>query len=301
MELQLARRTDWNAWARLILLLGLTALLTRLIITGQISAYIHPRFTWFTASAGIGMLLMAAGQLMRGLQGLRGFDLPLRSRLYTAMTAVICVGFIIRPHTFGADLALKQGLNVTKRSTAAAAAPAAAALPAEPAPVSAKAPGSVSGGSSTGPPPGASDPKPAPASPSPPAQSAAAPPDAAGDNTPTIITPQTFVKWMTEFYADHYKYAGKRIVMDGFTFYPPDMEAMDSFAVVRLVVTCHVAHAFPDGLLAVSPGKARPAQDTWHRVEGILEPYVYQGKSTLRLKLTSLTPISAPTDPYVYP
>jgi uncharacterized membrane protein YraQ (UPF0718 family) len=76
---------------------------------------------------------------------------------------------------------------------------------------------------------------------------------------------------------------------------------LNLFTVTRLVVTCHVAHAYPDGLLAYIPGKPRPAQDTWHRVEGVLEPHTFKGASVLRIRVDKLTPIPKPADPYVYP
>lgn len=115
-----------------------------------------------------------------------------------------------------------------------------------------------------------------------------------------VVTPQNFVPWMNELYGKPAQYAGKRVSLDGFVFIPPDVKP-EEFAITRLVVTCHVAHAFPDGLLAVFPGKERPPQDSWFRAEGVLELFKYQGADTLRIKLDKLTPIEKPADPYIYP
>ncbi|HYG60398.1 MAG TPA: DUF1980 domain-containing protein, partial [Symbiobacteriaceae bacterium] len=60
---------DYNPLVRAILLLGLAAFLVKLIVTGEIRLYIHPRFTWFTATAAVGMSLMALGQLIRAVSG----------------------------------------------------------------------------------------------------------------------------------------------------------------------------------------------------------------------------------------
>ncbi|MFZ5814811.1 MAG: DUF1980 domain-containing protein, partial [Bacillota bacterium] len=143
LELRMARIRDNNALMRAVLLLALTGFLVKLVMTGQLQQYIHPRFTWFTASAAIGLTLMAAGQLRRWLRGTVGHLPSFRYRLYTAMAAVICTGFLLQPHTFGSDLAAKQGLNVTNRSSGRAenTSPALAAeSPSAPAPTPGSSP-----------------------------------------------------------------------------------------------------------------------------------------------------------------
>jgi len=301
---------DWNALVRAVLLLALTAFLARLIITGQIRDYIHPKFTWFTASAGIGLLLMAGGQLARGLRGSEASGVPLRSRLYLAVALVLCMGFAVKPHTFGADLAQKQGINLTNRSaTGGAKAPAqpnqaAAVAPVQTTPAAPAAPSATeTTPSPTSPSAGAVDDPAKVITMEPPASTTPAPAPKKSvvlTGSTAIVTQENFVPWMEAFYGKPALYAGKRVVMEGFTFYPP--QASDhEFAVTRLVVTCHVAHAYPDGLLVVMDGKARPAQDTWHRVEGRLKLMKFQGQDTLVIKPEKVTSISAPSDPYVYP
>lgn len=321
LDLRMARTRDPNALMRALLLLALTAFLTKLLLRGELSQFIHPKFTWFTASAGLGLLLMAVGQLRRWLRGNTGVINPLRYRLYTAVAAVICTGFLLQPHTFASDLASKQGLNVTNRSSGRSAAQAATAgtgagqtaAPdqpdqagtagqagtsgqAEPPPTAKPgAEGQAGGEASTPPVPSTTPSEGAPAD-----QTATSPPAAEVADVLTI-TPQNYVQMMFELYDYPEKYAGKRIVMEGFVFHPPDVEG-PNFALVRLVVTCHVAHAYPDGLVAYIPELAeRPKQDLWYRLEGQLEPWLYREKTTLKLKVEKATPIEAPADPYVYP
>lgn len=319
------RQADYNALMRAVLLLAFTALLFRLISTGQITSYIHPRFIWFTASGGIGLLLMAAGQLRRGLIGVRGFSPPMRTGLYLTITVVLCLGFLNQPHTFGSDLAARQGMNMTNRSESGvrpkaaestAVTGGAAAVPQE-APAATKPSGAVPQPGSAAPQPGSAVAQPESAAPQPSSAvaqpgSAAPQPDGAlsqpesaaprPDRTAQTIeiTSQNFVKWMTDIYADPTLYVGSRVTLEGFTFYPPGAAA-DEFAVTRLVVTCHVAHAYPDGILAYMERLQRPAQDTWHRAEGVLEAYTFNGTPVVRLRLDKLTPTTAPPDPYVYP
>lgn len=316
MELQMARQTDWNALARGILLIALSGFILKLVAAGHIGWYIHPKFTWFTTAASAGLLLMAYGQLRRGLRGVTGAVAPLRTRLYTAFTVVLCIGFLVPPVTFGADLAHKQGMNITNRGAkvSGGAVPAVAAVtPPEqgsgqqPAPQP-TAPAVAETPKSETPKPAAEVPStPVPTAPAavpePPPQSqlpATKPGAVQLENNTAVVTPQNFVPWMNELYSKPQQYAGKRVALDGFIFVPPDA-APEDFAVTRLVVTCHVAHAFPDGLLAVYPGNARPAQDSWFRAEGVLEMIQYRGADTLRIKLDKLTPIAQPADPYIYP
>jgi uncharacterized repeat protein (TIGR03943 family) len=355
-----SRRNDPGSLVRGALLLAWTALLVRLVITGEIVRYIHPRFSWFTLVAAAGLTLMALGQLRRAR--LAPAD-PGTGRwtLYAVVAAVVTLGYLVEPVTFGADFAAKQGMNITRRSGGQTAAelsggagtvePRATAQPApggtgtavpgtqpgstgtgptapespavEPgttAGVGAQAPGSSSGASETAtsgsgagaaagksaagsggatapgtnPSTGApTDDSPAP----PPAKPAGRP---ALQDGKVIITPQNFVAWMTELYATPAAYAGKRVSLEGFIFYV-DGAAPEEFAVTRLVVTCHVAHAYPDGLLAAVPGKPRPKQDEWYKVEGVLELTTFQGNQTLKIRVDKMTPIAAPADPYVYP
>lgn len=313
MELRATRDVDWNALMRAVLLIALTAFLARLIWTGRIGRYIHPKFTWFTASAGIGFLIMAAGQMIRFVRGAVGPVAPFRTEFHLMLISVICVGFVAQPHTFGADLAGKQGLNITSRSSSASALQ-------PPVPESTPVPAAPS--------------SPAPQPPNPPAPAAASsapaapvpvearvitltPPEenipaTAKQSTPkqpdppllgdTItVTDKNYVNLMFAFYDKPWKFSGTRMVIDGCTFYPPDTGA-SQFAVTRLVVTCHVAHAAPEGMLVVlPPGQRRPAQDTWHRVEGMVRPVTYNGKEVLGIQMEKMTPIAKPTDPYVYP
>ncbi|MFZ5824913.1 MAG: TIGR03943 family putative permease subunit [Bacillota bacterium] len=309
LDLRMARIRDLNALMRAVLLLAWTAFLAKLVLQGELSQYIHPKFTWFTSSAGIGLFLMAIGQLRRWFRGTTGGVARFRYRLYAAVTAVVCTGFLLQPHTFGADLATKQGLNVTNRSTGrkAATAPEAPATATAPEPSAGEQVGASTPPAST--PPASTPPASTPPASTPPASTppASTPGAAAKEPAPAPpvgevlqITPQNFVQMMFELYDYPEKYAGKRVVMEGFVFHPPDLTGSD-FAVVRLVVTCHVAHAYPDGLVAYLPGQERPKQDLWYRVEGQLEPWTYREKTTLKLKIERATPLEKPADPYVYP
>jgi uncharacterized repeat protein (TIGR03943 family) len=305
-------RRDGGALLRALLLFLIATFLVYLIQSGLIRFYIHPRFIWFTWVATGGICLMAGSQLRRFMT-VRGFEHPpVATGLYGALALVVAVGYFLPPHKFGADLAQRQGINLTDRRTggtgnAAAPTNAAATPPAGTSPATGASSDAGSKPAAASPPPGAN---PAPASsPAPGASATAAPPASAPAGKPAlqiegdriIITPRNFMRSMIELYDHPEKYVGMKVAYDGFVLYPPEAGPTE-WTLVRLVVTCHVAHAYPDGLLIAKDGLTeRPAQDTWFRVDGVLEPYVYQGQKTIRLRASSLQPISAPADPYVYP
>lgn len=279
------REMDWNALMRAVLLMAFTAFLVRLFSRNEIGMYIHPKFQWFTITAGAGMVLMAIGQFAKAVRGTTQVGAPLRGRLYIAFAAMLAVGFLLKPHVFQADLAAKQGLNITSLASAStssnmtAPAPAAPPVPAEPK-SAATAPATVEPSKS------------AEATPTAPAPTTAAP-------VALTITNENFVRSLMTIYGNHVAWAGKRIAVDGFVFSADDLPP-EEFGFAKLVVTCHVAHAAPQGFVAYNPSGQRPADDTWHRIEGVLEPTMYQGQSTLRLRIEKITPIAKPTDPYVY-
>lgn len=298
---------DWNYLVRGALLLGMSGLLVKLLLTGQITSYIHPKFTWFTIVAVVGLVAMALAQFGTAFQQMGRASRPLRGRLYSAVLGVVCAGIFIRPHVFGADLASKQGLNL-----ATGAGRTAAVVPTQPSATSPiPASGSKLGTSGTGtdlptapvaevapavePNPAAEAPASGPAEPPAPAKEESVP-----QVDRLVVTSYEFAPTMQVIYYDPTPFVGKRIVLEGFTFHPPGAQD-DTFAVTRLVVTCHVAHAAPDGLLAYSPGVQRPAPDTWHQVEGVLEAYEFMGTSTVRIRIERITAIPQPADPYVYP
>jgi putative membrane protein len=235
---------SWNAVHRTILLVAMLLFLVRLLLNGQITFYIHPRFIWLTWVTCFGLGLMLVGQIRQLGVGGEG---RVQEGLFLAFAVLLAVGFAFPPHTFGVDLASKQGLNVTVRS---------------------------GGAHSKSEPP-------------PPAQML---------EVDTII----FVPFLQKIYEDPTPFVGKRIAITGFTYYPPNAKS-DEFAVVRLVVTCHVAHASPDGLIVTTQGQERPQQDSWHRAEGVLEAYEFNGVKTVHLLVDKITTIEEPPVPYVFP
>lgn len=70
--------------------------------------------------------------------------------------------------------------------------------------------------------------------------------------------------------------------------------------VVRLLVTCHVAHAMPHGLVARLPGGDDLAEDTWVRVVGVLGVGDVEGTRVPVLEVTHWEQVLPLRDPYVF-
>lgn len=361
IELPMAQRRDGGALLRSLLLVAIAAFLVFLIRSGQIQYYIHPRFIWFTWVAAGGICLMAFGQVRRFRLVKGEVHPPVALGLYGSLALVVLVGVAVPPHRFGADLAQKQGINLTNRTMALGASggssvgsgsvASAGAGPSSGTSVSVAAgagsgtgtsvsagPGvGVGGGSGGGsdsgaaansgagsnsgaaansgaganaaagatPSPGAnpagssSGAGPSLAAPATGGPKSKQPLQIEGDRI--IVTPRNFMRSMIELYENSDRYVGMKIAYDGFVLYPTENVSAD-WTLARLIVTCHVAHAYPDGLLIAKEGLTeRPNQDSWFRVEGVLEPYTFEGTPTIRVRATSLQSIAAPSDPYIYP
>lgn len=305
---------DWGAALRALLLLAFAAGVFALVWTGRIKLYIHPRFAPYTLMAAAMLAIMALVEAER-------FRAPARAGgggdgwgRYAVFLAPLLLGLAIPPATFGADLAARQGVNLTARPATApgpvppppdAAAEGAVALPAAAPAAAAPAPRAPATEPeiqvippTAGAPPDAAAAPAAGAAPAPPARYRQ-PPAPALVNGRIVLDEQNFAAWLVEIYDNPGKYAGKPLQMTGFVFRPEGL-APGEFVLARLIVTCHVAHAAPGGLLVAWPRGDELEADSWYRLEGVLEVSQYQGQDTVRVRAERLTPVERPGDPYIW-
>ncbi len=324
------RGRDWGAAARGLFLLAFATGVFALVFSGDIKLYIHPRFAPYSLMAAVLLVLMALAQFERFRAP--GEDLPLlRWGRYAPFLVPLVLGLALPPATFGADLAAKQGVNLTARGRHGGPAAATAPAPADPAPAgsdtrpetapvippAAGPPASTAGAPSTA----ASGAAPAGAIPevipptvaAPPATArpeaaASPPPPAAADgqhrapalvNGQVVLDDKTFAPWLLAIYGNQAAYVGKPVQMTGFVFRPEGLTP-EQFVLARLIVTCHVAHAAPDGFLVAWPQAEQLQTDSWYRLEGVFEMGEYQGQDTLQIRVRTLTPVEKPADPYIY-
>ncbi|MBB6176902.1 MULTISPECIES: TIGR03943 family putative permease subunit [Anoxybacillus] len=92
---------------------------------------------------------------------------------------------------------------------------------------------------------------------------------------------------------------GKRIKITGFVFRERDF-ATNEFVVARYGVTCCVADATVYGILVKTDQAAKWENDTWVKVEGIIDETMYRQWLVPVITKPSVTVVNEPEQPYVY-
>ncbi|MCG3083586.1 TIGR03943 family protein [Anoxybacillus sp. LAT_35] len=92
---------------------------------------------------------------------------------------------------------------------------------------------------------------------------------------------------------------GKRIEITGFVFRERDFTA-NEFVVARYGLTCCVADATVYGILVKTDEAAKWENDTWVKVEGIIDETTYRERFVPVIINPSVTIVNAPEQPYVY-
>ncbi|MED0657806.1 TIGR03943 family putative permease subunit [Anoxybacillus ayderensis] len=92
---------------------------------------------------------------------------------------------------------------------------------------------------------------------------------------------------------------GKRIEITGFVFRERDFAA-NEFVVARYGLTCCVADATVYGILVKTDEAAKWENDTWVKVEGMIDETTYRERFVPVIIKPSVTVVNAPEQPYVY-
>jgi uncharacterized repeat protein (TIGR03943 family) len=114
---------------------------------------------------------------------------------------------------------------------------------------------------------------------------------------------RTLLDWLHAFTASSdpaREYAGQPVDVIGF-IYHDDRLAENEVLVNRFVVSCCVADASAVSMVVRSPDAAALPNDAWVRVEGVLQPGEFNGKSLPILIAQRVTPTDTPNQPYLYP
>lgn len=292
-----------------LLLFALSGYLAFIMLTDRITGYIHPRFISFTWFAVAGFVVMGAALMVAAF---RSADRPARLWVYLTVLAPLLLGFAVPPATFGADLVARQGINLVARQRSRVgvnAPPAQPMVPVVSEPVATVPPDGAqqaggsnqSGGGADTPPaqkPSGTTQTPVTQTPSTPAP--APKPQSGKPPVRVQLNDKNMYAQLMSMYEDPRRWEGATLEMTGFVFQPGDL-AKDEFALVRLIVTCHVAHAVPEGVIAVWPQAQSLKVDTWYKLVGTVELSRYRGQETFKVVVKELVPTAQPKDAYVYP
>jgi uncharacterized repeat protein (TIGR03943 family) len=95
-------------------------------------------------------------------------------------------------------------------------------------------------------------------------------------------------------------YIGQSAEVVGFVYHDPRL-LDDQFLISRFTVSCCVADAFAIGLIVEWPDTYQLAEDTWVRVEGIMDVGNLNGSSMPLILADRVTEVSQPEQPYLFP
>ncbi|WP_440109080.1 TIGR03943 family putative permease subunit [Paenibacillus sp. QZ-Y1] len=96
------------------------------------------------------------------------------------------------------------------------------------------------------------------------------------------------------------QFAGKDISLTGFVYRDKSMDHESHFALGRFLVMCCPADAAPFGVMIhISDADSFPT-DSWVQINGRIGSAQVNGKDTIEIRATKVTPVSEPPTPYIY-
>jgi uncharacterized repeat protein (TIGR03943 family) len=113
---------------------------------------------------------------------------------------------------------------------------------------------------------------------------------------------RNILDWLHTFATegDPAAFDGQQATVTGFVF-RDERFGEEQFMVTRFVVSCCVADANVAGLVVRWPQGAELAADQWVEVAGAFQTETFSGEPLAVLQATSVTPVSLPDQPYLYP
>lgn len=96
------------------------------------------------------------------------------------------------------------------------------------------------------------------------------------------------------------QFAGKDISLTGFVYRDKSMDHESHFALGRFLVMCCPADAAPFGVMIHIPEADSFPTDSWVQIDGSIGSAQVNGKDTIEIRATKVTPVSEPSTPYIY-
>ncbi|WP_183597323.1 TIGR03943 family putative permease subunit [Paenibacillus phyllosphaerae] len=288
------RRRFVHHLVRAALLTGFALFIAHLVMQDNLGLYIAPRMATFVKLSALALYVTAIYQVYAALQAWNGqqaadcgcdheppSSITKNIIVYGLFILPLALGFVLPESTLGSSLAAKKGMTFGGAETLQASSGGQATLPAA-------AMDSSAGGAN-----------------------ALFPYDeytksyaAYGKQLvqqPAIdVTDKWFIETLTTIDLYRSAFQGKTVTVSGFV-YRDEAMGSEQFAVSRFAMNCCSADSLPYGLMVKSDQAAAFQKDTWVSVTGTVEEGSYDGGPILQLNVTRITPIAAPSSPYVYP
>jgi putative membrane protein len=259
-----------KAWLRVGICLGLAVLLVQLIITGELSLFVNPRFTWLIVASVLILVLLGLVQLWN----MKGSELHrIGAWGYLVLLLPMAMYLLIPPKALDASIASKKGVSY----------------------LSAKSVNEQQQKKSA--PSSASDTN---------ADPLAVPEDPYKKFIPQLQR-EPVIHLSQETYADYYntlnfypqQFKGKKIKLKGFV-YRDDTMKKNQLVVGRFSVTCCTADAIVIGFLTEGAKTATLKDNDWVEVTGSLDVGMYDGVDMPVIKLEAVEKVKPLKDPYIY-
>jgi uncharacterized repeat protein (TIGR03943 family) len=108
--------------------------------------------------------------------------------------------------------------------------------------------------------------------------------------------------WVKLFYfeQDLSTYTGQKASVIGFVYFD-DRLPKGQFFVSRFILACCAADAYAVGMIVQPPAGTSVKQDEWLQVKGPVEVVSFDGHNSPLIRAETITPVSQPDQPYLYP
>lgn len=256
---------SFHSLIKSLILLSSFNLIRSLLSAGQLSLYIHPRFTFFTETADYLLLIMFLAEFSRVASI---YNVPINSFHqhshghsfnggYILFVATLFCAMIFPNTILDSTQVSNRGLNT-----------------------------SITPSTSTNTTTVESPPRPL-----------------AGELKATkeiVVTDPNYTEIMSELNKFPDDYIGKVVSMTGFVFRSPG-QSSNQISLVRYVITCCTADALPYGILCESKSPEKYPDGTWLEIQGVVQKGQYDDESVGMIKLSSIKKIPQPKNPYVFP
>lgn len=120
------------------------------------------------------------------------------------------------------------------------------------------------------------------------------------DSEQIVMDEDIFSSYYAKINDSPQSYAGKTIKMSGFVFKEGDFTS-NQLVLSRFLINHCIADASIIGFLTEFEEAATLAQDTWIEIEGILSVGSYDGYELPIVKVSNWKVIDEPSDPYIFP
>ncbi|KQY94580.1 hypothetical protein ASD24_03240 [Paenibacillus sp. Root52] len=114
------------------------------------------------------------------------------------------------------------------------------------------------------------------------------------------VYPEVFSETLGTIDMFQRQFAGKEISLTGFVYRDESMEHESHFALGRFLVMCCPADAAPFGVMIHIENANTFPTDSWVQINGTIGSAQVDGKDTIEIRATQVTPVSEPSTPYIY-